>query len=185
MKKLCLNLKKMKANYFFLLFLVGSVVFSQNKETKQRRNEIKTNFISNFFFHRSTLELSYQRILNRHHSLGAMGLINYYLINHPPRVGPFFGAIESKYALRGFYKYYFSNKKYAAGFFMKIIVGVVYDSIIDNGSFGNPKPPVHKTRIRRDVGLYLGYKFAIKNRFLIELRLGAPYLIGFSIGYRF
>ena len=117
-----------------------------------------------------------------------MGLINYYLINHPPRVGSFgsfLGGIETKYALRGFYKYYFSNKKYAAGFFMKIVVGVAYDSGIDDGSFGNPKPPVHKTQIRRDGGLYLGYKFAIKNRFLIELRLGAPYLIGFSIGYRF
>ena len=178
----------MKTKYFFLLFLVGSVAFSQTKKTKQRRNEIQINLsyplLKEGFWGGDYLELSYERILHKHHAVGAMGLVNYYLINHPQRVIPF-GGFEIKYALRGFYKYYFSNKKYAAGFFMKIIVGVVYDSIIDNGSFGNPKPPVHKTRIRRDVGLYLGYKFAIKNRFLIELRLGAPYLIGFSIGYRF
>ena len=175
----------MKTKYL-LLFLVGIVAFSQTKKTKPRRNEVKINAI---LVAAHKIPISYEHILNKRHSIGLDVFFDYdfyFKTNYKVIWYP-----ETKYGLRGFYKYYFSNKNYAQGFFLKLMGGI--------GQYVSSENEVFEKGI---FGVFLGYKFNMGN-FLLEFHLdfinaytfitdSLPILniadsdiIGFSIGYRF
>lgn len=171
--------------FFVILLLVGVSVFSQNNEKKNekkiRRNEIKINpaLIETGF-----IDISYERILNKKHSVGVNIPVFY--------PSPFFGVANGGFMLQGYYKYFFSKEKFATGFFIKLSAGIAYfkNDYFDYKDFMFGAPVGYKWNIKRfslelhaDLMGIAYHQFNLYNSF--KLFVPSYDVVAINLGFRF
>ena len=154
---------------FFLQFCTGfsqeeisDTEESQNQELI-RNNEFRINMFSTIVF--SAVDVTYERVLSQDSSTGISLLYNYR--EDDSENGLYY---NEKFAITPFYRYYFSNTKYAHGFF------------IEGFAMYNKQQDYNRLLIRDDfsdrtsnnfaVGFAAGGKFITKRGIVFDLHAG-------------
>ncbi|SDR66402.1 Protein of unknown function [Polaribacter sp. KT25b] len=196
----------MKKITLLILLAVTTISFAQEKESiypqdVNKKYEVKLNAFSLIVF--SSLDVSYEYLLNKDSSFGVGVFYNFNDINNDL-------YFPKKFSITPYYRWYFSESRYARGFFVEGF-GMLntykdinyYYSYYDN--YGNyiENDEVYK-ETNFALGVSVGGKFIIKSGFTAEIYLGVgrnlfnnssndnDYLEndlitrgGISLGYRF
>ena len=193
----------MKKIVLFTFLLAITISFAQEKEEiypqdVNKKYEIKLNAFSLIVF--SSLDVSYEYLLNKDSSFGVGVFYNFNDINDDL-------YYPKKFSLTPYYRWYFSETRFARGFFVEGF-GMLntyedneYNYYYDNnGNYIDNSEPLKETDFA--LGISVGGKFIIKSGFTAEVYGGVgrnlfnkdnnSYLEndlitrgGISLGYRF
>jgi hypothetical protein len=193
----------MKKIVLFTFLLATTISFAQEKEEiypqdVNKKYEIKLNAFSLIVF--SSLDVSYEYLLNKDSSFGVGVFYNFNDINDDL-------YYPKKFSLTPYYRWYFSETRFARGFFVEGFgmlntyedneYSYYYDN---NGNYIDNSEPLKETDFA--LGISVGGKFIIKSGFTAEIYGGVgrnlfnkdnnSYLEndlitrgGISLGYRF
>jgi len=193
----------MKKIVLFIFLFATTISFAQEKEEiypqdVNKKYEIKLNAFSLIVF--SSLDVSYEYLLNKDSSFGVGVFYNFNDINDDL-------YYPKKFSLTPYYRWYFSETRFARGFFVEGFgmlntyedneYSYYYDN---NGNYIDNSEPLKETDFA--LGISVGGKFIIKSGFTAEIYGGVgrnlfnkdnnSYLEndlitrgGISLGYRF
>ncbi|WBX74899.1 DUF3575 domain-containing protein [Tenacibaculum ovolyticum] len=180
----------------FLLFISTFLNAQKNKESSQylnKKNEIKINLIN--LIDSKFIDISYEYLINEKSSIGIETLFNFNSRNKD--ITKLYNL--TKFSLTPYYRRYFS-KKYARGFFIEgFSVLKSYENYSFNENEHHPYMYIIRDKLEFSLGLSIGAKFVIKERFVADIFLGVgknfisynDYYFkdigrgGISLGYRF
>ena len=194
----------MKKIVLFTFLLATTISFAQEKEEiypqdVNKKYEIKLNAFSLIVF--SSLDVSYEYLLNKDSSFGVGVFYNFNDINDDL-------YYPKKFSLTPYYRWYFSETRFARGFFVEGF-GMLntyedneYNYYYDNnGNYIDNSEPLKETDFA--LGISVGGKFIIKSGFTAEVYGGVGRNLfnnsnnnnnlnndlitrgGISLGYRF
>ena len=194
----------MKKIVLFTFLLAITISFAQEKEEiypqdVNKKYEIKLNAFSLIVF--SSLDVSYEYLLNKDSSFGVGVFYNFNDINDDL-------YYPKKFSLTPYYRWYFSETRFARGFFVEGF-GMLntyedneYNYYYDNnGNYIDNSEPLKETDFA--LGISVGGKFIIKSGFTAEVYGGVGRNLfnnsnnnnnlnndlitrgGISLGYRF
>ena len=176
----------MKKITFFILMLVTSISFAQEKDKTinpqdiNKKHEVKINALT--LLSAKWIDVSYERLVDEESSFGASVTLNTDTSSNNS---------DLKYAITPFYRRYFSEK-FARGFFVEGF-GSLYSARDNDFIFHSNQD--FETGFA--LGVSVGGKFVSKKGFTTELLLGvgrnliksdyneAFGRVGISLGYRF
>jgi hypothetical protein len=188
----------MKKITLLLLLFISVIASAQEKEPKypqdvNKNYELKINTTSLIVL--SSLDVSYEKIINRDSSFGVAVFYNFDDINND-----FY--FPKKFSLTPYYRWFFSDTRYARGFFVEGF-GMLssykdYDGYFYS-NYDNNDDIINETSF--SLGVSIGGKFVLKGGFIAEVYFGLGRSInnsnseilntgiitrgGVSIGYRF
>lgn len=194
----------MKKIILLLLLFVKTISLAQEKEAAypqdvNKKYEVKLNAFSLIVF--SSLDVSYEYLLNKDSSFGVGVFYNFNDINNDL-------YFPKKFSITPYYRWYFSETRFARGFFVEGF-GMLntyedndnyYDYYDNNGNYIYSNETFKETDFA--LGISVGGKFIIKSGFTAEIYAGIgrnlfnnnnnDYLDndlitrgGISLGYRF
>jgi hypothetical protein len=182
-----------------LLLFISSISISQEKEEKypqdvDKKHELKLNAFSLIAF--SSLDISYEALLNKDSSFGVSLFYNFNDINNDL-------YYPKKFSITPYYRWFFTDTRFARGFFVEGF-GMLntYEEAIYFFDSNNNNDTIKETNFA--LGISVGGKFIIKSGFTAEVYLGIgrnlfnkdsddDYFLenslitrgGISLGYRF
>ena len=160
----------MKKIVLFTFLLATTISFAQEKEEiypqdVNKKYEIKLNAFSLIVF--SSLDVSYEYLLNKDSSFGVGVFYNFNDINDDL-------YYPKKFSLTPYYRWYFSETRFARGFFVEGFgmlntyedneYSYYYDN---NGNYIDNSEPLKETDFA--LGISVGGKFIIKSGFTAEV----------------
>ena len=160
----------MKKIVLFTFLLAITISFAQEKEEiypqdVNKKYEIKLNAFSLIVF--SSLDVSYEYLLNKDSSFGVGVFYNFNDINDDL-------YYPKKFSLTPYYRWYFSETRFARGFFVEGFgmlntyedneYSYYYDN---NGNYIDNSEPLKETDFA--LGISVGGKFIIKSGFTAEV----------------
>ncbi|WP_299669642.1 DUF3575 domain-containing protein [uncultured Polaribacter sp.] len=153
-----------KSIVLFLLFALTLNTISQEKESIypqdiDKKTEIKINTFSLIAF--SSLDVSYERLLNKDSSFGVSIFYNFNDINDDL-------YFPKTFSLTPYYRWFFSETRFARGFFVEGF-GMLNTYEEDN-YFSNDNQTDKETDFA--LGISVGGKFVTKSGFIAEIYLG-------------
>lgn len=158
----------MKKITLLLLLVATTISFAQQKEAAypqdvNKKYEVKLNAFSLIVF--SSLDVSYEYLLNKDSSFGVGVFYNFNDINNDL-------YYPKRFSITPYYRWYFSETRFARGFFVEGF-GMLNtyedkDYYYDNNNNGSYD---YKTISETDfaLGISVGGKFSIKSGFTVEV----------------
>lgn len=183
-----------KQVFFLLLFLATFAVIAQEKEDKypqdiNKKHELKINAFSLIGF--TSIDISYEYLITENASYG---MAVFYNLNNIENDLYF----PKKLSLTPYYRWFFSEKRYARGFFVEGF-GMLNTYEDKQYFYGAPSKTITETDFA--LGISVGGKFILKSGFIAEIYLGIGRNLfnndadildnnlvtrgGISLGYRF
>ena len=188
----------MKKNTLLILLFVVTLSIAQEKEEIypqdiNKKHELKLNTFNLIAF--SSLDISYEKLINTESSFGVALFYNFSDIEYD-NIG-----FPKKFSITPYYRWFFSENKFAKGFFVEgfgmlnTYEDIFYDSYNDSNKVQN------ETAFA--LGISVGGKFVTKSGFTTEVYLGVGRNLiqnendddffefnivgrfGISLGYRF
>lgn len=163
----------MKKIALLLSLFATTISFTQQKEEAypqdiNKKHELKLNAFSLIVF--SSLDVSYEYLLNKDSSFGVGVFYNFNDINNDL-------YYPKKFSLTPYYRWYFTESRFARGFFVEGFgmlntyedneYSYYYDN---NGNYIDNNEPLKETDFA--LGISVGGKFIIKSGFTAEVYLG-------------
>ncbi|TXD46853.1 DUF3575 domain-containing protein [Polaribacter sp. IC073] len=156
----------MKKNILMLLLVVASLqITAQEKgeiypQDSNKKHEIKLNAFSLIVF--SSLDISYEHLLNKDSSFGVGVFYNFNDINNDL-------YYPKKFSITPYYRWFFSETRFARGFFVEGF-GMLNSYEEELYYYGSPSKIEKETDFA--LGVSVGGKFIIKSGFTAEVYLG-------------